>query len=296
MRLARLAKLYAWKYKIAASPADLENDLRRKIIVLWTYPNKNFGILKACAESGAAKPQTPNERKAVAGYQFCKQLLSIIDYLKVNYLNISLPEIREVLTDLIQLINSNKDMKFSSDGAPSEDGEPSAVQFPHVSELIFQMVPISKKHDMKLRNEQFGKAKTGLARIMSVAIGMMDDIHELERVAPEKFQGYQPQTEVDIDQPMPGRFAPQRAPLSEYDIIDFIRQHGSEYGISSQEDWGTVFRDDPQLKQDMTTVINALNRGHYPKDSADVKMQIAEIIKNHEQRKSSNAPLFEDVE
>lgn len=284
MRLARLAQLYAWKYKIAATPADLENDLRKKLVVLWTYPNKTFGILKACAESGAGKPTTPKEQEAVAGYQFCKQLLSMIDYLKVNYLNIDLGEVREVLTDLIQMINDNKDKKGSS------------VQFPHVSELIFQIMPISKKHDMKLRNEQFGKAKTGLSRILSLALSMMEDIHQLEKVAPEKFQGYQSKTDVDIDEPLPGRFTPQRAPLSEYDIIDFIRQHGSEYGISSQEDWGTVFGDDPQLKQDMTTVINALNRGHYPKDSPEIKMQIAEIMKNHEQRKSSNAPLFEDVE
>lgn len=295
MRLARLAQLYSYKYKFAASTAELETDLRKKIPILWTYPNKTFGILKACADSGAGKPKGPEERKAVAGYQFCKELLSIVDYLRSNWLNVSLTEIREALTNLIQLIHTNKDMKFDSEGLASEDGSASNVQFPHVSALIFHMIPISKKHDMKLRDEQYGKAKTGLARMLSFALTMMDDIHVLEKIAPEKFTQQQ-FTETDIDEPLPERFAPQRAPLSEADILSFIRQNGDAFGIASTEDWGTVFRDDPQLKQEMTTVINALSRGHYPRGSADIKMQIAEILKRHEERKSSNAPLFEDTE
>lgn len=295
MRLARLARIYEWKYKLAATPAELENSVRRKIIVLWTYPNKTFGILRACADSGAAKPKDANERKAVAGYQFCKELMSMIDYLKSNWLNIDLGELREVLTNIVHLIHNNKDMKFGPDGQPSEKAEASSIQFPHVSELIFQLIPTSKKHDIKLRNEQYGKARTGLARILSFAVSILDELNELERVSPEKFK-YEQKTDVDIDERLPERFTPQRAPLAENDIIDFIRQHGNEYGISSHENWGTVFMDDPQLKEEMTTVINALNRGRYPRGAADVKMQIAEILKRHEERKSSNAPLFEDKE
>ncbi len=295
MRLERLGKLFSWKYKLAASAAELETSLRKKIPVLWTYPNKTFGILRACADSGASKAQTPEERKAVAGYRFCKELLSIIDYLRANWLNVSLTEIRAALTRLIHLIESNKDMKFDAEGKASKEAESTGRQFPHVSALIFAMTPISKKHDIKLRDEQFGKARAGLARILSFALSMMDDIHELERVAPEKFTQQQ-FPKVDIEEPLPERFTPQRAPLAESDILSFIRQNGDAFGISSTEDWATVFRDDPQLKEEMTTVINALNRGHYPRGAADIKMQIAEILKRHEERKSSNAPLFEDTE
>lgn len=295
MRLTRLAKLYELKYKIAATPAELEGSIRRKIPVLWTYPNKTFGILKACADSGASKPKNANEHKAVAGYQFCKSLLSMIDYLRANWLNVDLGELREVLTNIVHLIHNNKDMKFDSDGQPSEKAEASSIQFPHVSELIFQLIPISKKHDVKLRNEQYSKARTGLSRILSFSVSMLDELNELERVSPEKFK-YEQKTDVDIDDKLPERFTPQRSPLAENDIIDFIRQHGDQYGISSQENWGTVFMDDPQLKEEMTTVINALNRGRYPRGAADVKMQIAEILKRHEERKSSNAPMFEDKE
>jgi hypothetical protein len=66
--------------------------------------------------------------------------------------------------------------------------------------------------------------------------------------------------------------------------------------LSSLEDWTTVFRDDPKLKEEMTTVINAVNRGHLPLGSADIKMEIARILKEYEQRKSTNATLFEETE
>ena len=295
MRIDRLAELLVLKHKLAISPAELEASLRKKIPVLWNYPNKLFNILRACADAGAAKPKDANERKAVAGHLFCKELLSLIDYLKANWLNISLGEMREILTTIAQLIDKNKHPAFGPAGKLDERAEPSTIQFPHVAELIFHLVQAGTKDARKKRDEQFGKAKTGLARTLSVTLDMLDDIQKLEVMVPEKFK-YENVTDVDIDQKSPERFSPQRAPLSENDIIDFIRQHGDEYGISSKEDWATVFMNDQQLKEEMTTVINALNRGHSPKDAASVRMQIAEILKNYEQRKSTNAPLFEDSE
>lgn len=304
MRIDRLADLFVLKYKLAISPAELEATLRKKIGVLWIYPNKNFNILRACADSGASKPKNPNERIAVAGHLFCKELLSLIDYMKSNQDSISLGEIREVLLNIVKLIEKNKNAVFGADGKFDANAEPTGKQFPHVSELIFQLIPTSKKHDVKLRNEQYSKARTGLARILSVVIDMMDDVRKLEVMVPEKFT-HENVSKVNIDADMPERFKPQRSPLSENDIVDFIRQHGDDYGISSQEDWGQVFRDDPELKDKMTTVINTINRTPKdptgrpiwdPKDAADMRMNIAEILKRMEERKSTNAHLFEDSE
>lgn len=295
MRIARAAELFALKYKIAADPADIEASVRNKIATLWIVPNKTHNILRACADSGISKPVTMHEKKAMVGYQFCRQLLNLIDYLKINKGTISLGEMREVLLTIIKLVSENKDIKFGADGKISKDDLPSLIQFPHVSELIFQIFPINKKNDIKQRNELFNKARTGLSRILSISIDTIKDLQTLEIMAPEKFT-YKKITNVDIDKELPNRFIPQRAMLSENDIIDFIRQYGDQYGISSQEDWGIAFRDDHQLKQEITTVINALNRGHYPKDAATAKMEIAEILKNHEERKSSNSHLFEDSE
>lgn len=301
MRITRLADLLVLKYKLAISPAELEANLRKKIGILWTYPNKHFNILKACAESGASKPKNPNERIAIAGHLFCKDLLSWINYMQDNAATLSLGEIRESLLNIAKLIDRNKHATFNRAGKYDSRMELTDKQFPHVSELIFQIFPISKKHDIKLRNEQYSKARTGLSRIVSIISDMMDDVRKLEVMVPEKFT-HKDNTDVDIDAKMPNRFKPQRSPISINDIVDFINQHGSDYGISSQEDWATVFRDDPELKDKMTTVINTINRTPKdkngrpiwsPQDAAEMKMIIAEVLKEVEESKSTNAHLFQ---
>lgn len=265
MRLTRLASLYSYKYKIAVDSAHLEASVRNQIAVLWNVPNKTHNILRACADSGASKPTNPREELAMEGYQFCKKLLSIIDYVKVHQKDIPLDTLKQAILSIIKLIMSHK-----------QDNK-----FPEVNELIYIIFPTAKKSDLKERNAQLGKAATGLSRILSMCLTMLEEMKEIAG---------------DTTKTVEERFEPARAPISENDIIAFIRQYGEEYGISSRDDWGTVFRDDPMFKEDITTVINALNRGHSPRDAAGVKMQIAEILKNHEARKSSNAPLFEDVE
>ncbi len=279
MRLERLAKLYACKYKVAVNSADVESSLRHKIDSLYTVVSKTHNVLRACAESEAANPATPEEKLAVAGHKFCKHLVSIIDYLKANQKKISLSDLKKAVEAIKMAVETNLNPQFGEDGTPSEDALPSSTQFPHVSALISMMVPSGRKHDRKLRDEQFGKAKKGLSRIMSIISDMMNDLRQLGGVAgPE----------------VSSRFEPEKAPLAESDILNFIRQYGDSYGISSQEDWGTAFRNDPQLRADMTPIINALIRGRFPKDDASVRMQIAEIVKNYEERKSTNAPLFEE--
>lgn len=284
MKTNRLGKLLAAKYKFAANADDLEFSLRKKINTLWDYPNKNFNILRACADSQVSKPQNLDEKKAVLGYKFCKQLLSMIDYLKANTNTIKMSEFKELLISIVDLINSNKNISLKSDDKISD------LQFPHISELIFQMIPVSKRHDIKLKNEQYGKAKTGLSRIFGLSLDMLKDIENLQKIAPDKFEFIN-----EIVNTLPDKFMPQRAPISELDIIDFIRQHGDKYGLSSQEDWANVFMDNPKLKEEITTVINALNRGHHPKDDLSVKQQIATILQNIKQNKANNANLFEDV-
>lgn len=299
MRTVRLAELLAVKYKYAINAVDLEASLRKKIPVLWNYPNKLFDILKACANAGITNAKSPEERKAYSGYKFCKELVSIIDYLKVNWLNISLPELKDKLNQIVELINSNKEMKFGPGGKPaaeSAEETPLHVQFPHVAELIYAITPLRKKHDKTVRDGLQAKARTGLSRILSFSLSMLEELNQLEMMEPQKFVG---QKETDSEEPevLPKRFEPQRAQLTTHDIIDFIRQHGDEYGIDSTEDWNKLFVDDPVLRGEMTTVINAINRGHYPRGAHEVKTQINDILGRHKERAAaSNAHLFEDTE
>jgi hypothetical protein len=295
MRIYRLATLLTAKYKFAEDAGNIENSLRKQISVLWNYPNKLFPVLKACADSGAGKAKTPHEKKAIAGYKFCKNLLDLIEYLKNNAHTFSLGEIRKVLLHIVNLIDGNKDLTFGVDGKLSKKSPSDlvATQFPHVSALIFELMPVVRRHDIKVRNDMQGKARTGLSRILSLSSTMLDELKQLEVMSPEKFTHDSP--DVDINQENPERFAPQRAPLAHNDIIDFLRQHGDDYGLSSKEDWNTVFEHDPVLREEITSVINALNRGHSPVDGLAVREEIKQILQRHKDLQPTNAHLFEET-
>lgn len=291
MRIARLAELFVSKYADHNNDSlkRLEGEIRSNIHVLWKFPNELFNILSACAKSEPKHPKNADQVKAITGFKFCQQLLAMIDYMQANRDTISLSQLKEILSQIINLIKINIHLKFDASGKPSNKGEISEVQFPHVAELIFEMIPVRTKQDRVIRDQQFGKAKTGLSRILSFSLSMLEKLSKLEMLVPEQFDA----TQFNQEDISAKRFIPQRVSLSIHDLIDFIRQHGQEYGISTTEDWETLFLDDPKLKEQMTTVINAINRGHYPKDASEIKMQIAEILRNHEERKITNAPIFE---
>lgn len=283
MRLVRLADLFVVKYKFAESSATVEGDLRQKINLLWNIPNKTFNILKACAESEASKPKNSREQMAVEGFRFCRDLLAMINYLKINILNISLGEMREVLLNIVNLIDSNKNIKVSDKGKLSGKGEPVEGQFPHVSELITEMIPLANRSDLKKKQDLYSKARTGLSRILSLSNTMLDELKRLEVMVPEKFT-HETITDVDINQENPSRFTPQRRSLNTHDLIDFIRQYGDDYGIPDREHWELLVRD-PEVKERVTTIINALNRGHVPRDSIFAKEEIRKIIEEYKARK-----------
>ena len=228
-------------------------------------------------------PKNIYEERAVEGFKFCNELLSMIDYMQAKVDNISFGEMREVLTLVVNLIKSNI-KKYDS-----------SIQFQHVSDLIFEIVPSSTKNSRVIRDQQFAKAKTGLSRILSLSLTMLEDLSKLEISNPDKFE-YKNVSDIDIDDTLPKRFKPQRANLSIYDIIDFIYQHGDLYGINSKDEWEIVFRDDPELTQDITTVINAVNRGHVPRAYYYIKEEITKALNNHKKRKSSNAHIFDTEE
>lgn len=288
MKILRLAELLILKYA-DISPKILKDNIKKDINILWSYIEK-FNILRACAEAAPKNPSNSNEVKAVEGFKFCQQLLSMIDYLQANKETIALSELKKVLFLITNLIKDNTYVKFDTKGRIAEEGEFSDRQFPHVSELIFEIIPATTKHARTQRDQQFAKARAGLSRILSFSLSMLEKLSKLEMMIPDEFD------ESKITEKLPNRFSPQRALLSIYDIIDFIRQHGDEYGISSLEDWSTIFRDDPQLKEEMTTIVNSINRGHYPKNNVEaIKENIVKILKDHERRKITNEPYLEQI-
>src|ERR1035437_670279 len=291
MRIFRLAEILELKYKFGAiAPkeqriANLERFLKSQILSLKDWAHDQYTVLDIIANAQFKKTtaETENDTKAIAGEEFCKKVLMLVDFIQSLSVD-NLGKIREVSTILATLIEQNRFISFGE--------EKSKAEFQHVSAAIFEKFPHSTKHDRLTRDSNFNFAKKQLSRILSISISMRETLDSLEVAAPERFT-HETTEGVDINAPSPGRFPAQRMPLSHHDIIKFIRHSGPEYGISTTEDWATVLYEDPVLKEQMTTVINAISRGHSPRDKASVKMQIAQILKEFEERKSSNMARFE---
>ena len=252
-----LAKLYQLKYKIANNEFAF---LKAYIERLFEVVNKQYNILRTIADCGAKNPKTKEEKYAIAGYKFVNELVSIIDYLKANIDNITLEEIKQAVQNMSNLI------------AEASDEVQNDRNFAHVAELIFQMFKIRNKSDIKLRNDQYTKMRQGLMRIndiLKLMLEKMQDVHDRE---PEV---------IDVKDIKIDNFKPSRGLLSENDIKDFILQYGEEYGITSKQDWEIVVKDDKDMLSALTTVINALNRGHAPIISSFVKEQVKNKLNEH---------------
>jgi len=281
MSLARIAAIYSNKMAAEIEPAtlssklnNLEEHARFTADILYNLVDR-YNIVRACSESEAKKGQGTTEKQAIKGYLFCKAILSIIDRLKADQDKLPLKIMHEGLRLLLDQISA----------------EHKKNNFADEVELIFQMLPSGTQYERKLRDEQYGKFRTAMSELVKSAkkgIKNIQDYYKLREymekqkieVPPE--EEYLPFEETNLEQELPEDFQPTRAPLSVYDIVDFIRQHGDEYGIESRDDWGKVMTYNPELKSLLTGVINAINRGHIPKDKEYVKEQIKNILTKYE--------------
>ena len=270
MKIDKLSQSFEQKYELvsqAVDPkmADVEANIRNSLDILWEIPNRLFNILRACADANASKPTNANEAQAVEGHQFCKKIVSIIDYLKANKSAVSLSDIRKALTLLVKEIKENQKQVDEK------------LQFPHVSELIFQLLSSSSKHDRKLRDQQYAKARKGLSRITSIALTILNAMNKLGG-STEEF----------------GRFEPQGAKLSDSEIMSFIRQHGDDYNIPDLETWSFVVDSDPSLELPLTRLVHALSRGKIPSGTDQIRSIIQNILDRRQEATQTNAPLFEE--
>jgi hypothetical protein len=272
MRVDRLAQLLENKYKLSlgGSTAQEEQLVRKTIDSLVNWYSKTEPIIMRLALdknliSGTA--DTPEEKSIKAGHKFCLKLHSLIEDLDNMKQKTPLAQVGQQLMRITDLIGANVSF-IDAKG-----------KFPSVNDLIFATFRSGTKFERdKIRDTQYQKASKVLERIYSLSITMLKEIKKLTS---------------DPSIAIPERFEGARKPLSVYDIIKFIRLHGEKYGISSREDWGVVMENDPQLRKEMTTVINALNSGHTPKDPTNVMAQIAPILERYRMKQQTNVPAVE---
>jgi hypothetical protein len=283
MRLFKLADLLALKYKTAAATDEekVESDIRRSVLDLWNLSNnKTYDILRVIGDSVLKDaPNSERERNAKRGHSFVVKVLSVIDQLKIGLNTVPLQDIESSLKAVINLIEEE-----------SEDGGRGTVDFPDLTDFITLMGKNNRNHnqsDKRHVDTQYGKIRTVLTRIHSLADAIVTKL--------QKARG-EPMAEKNYRHHQRGRLVPRRSPLYKGDIVDFLRQYGPQYGLNSTDDWQRAFENDPPFKEQITTVVNALNRAKTPRDETTVKMQIAEIMRAHELRVSNNLGALEAPE
>lgn len=94
-----------------------------------------------------------------------------------------------------------------------------------------------------------------------------------------------------------GEVSRERSELSKQQLIDFIIATPAfkTYGIDSF-DVMEEFLSDPDMRQRLITLINAVKRGHVPLDGPQVQEFARQVKQLHDQRKQTNLPQLEEPE
>lgn len=287
MRIVRLGELLAHKYKIAGEAEILEGDIRRSIEQLWRLPNIKFNILRAAWQANPKKTKdTPEEDMVMEGFALVKKVVDAINAIKEGANDMDLSTMEKKLKSIKRAIQSQ--MKETRNG----------VNFPEVMMLVSALLdPLQKnKWDVKYEGGQWGKARTGLKLILEYVSDMLFNIQKLKmiRAGAPKEEIFEAEEEYrKYDRP---KLKAQRVPLHESQIKDFILKYGPDYGLNSEEDWAIAFREDPEFKEEIHDIINALSRGRIARNDPYVKSEVGNIIREHKKRMATNVPVFETDE
>jgi len=94
-----------------------------------------------------------------------------------------------------------------------------------------------------------------------------------------------------------GKISRERSELSKQQLIDFIIATPTfkTYGVDSL-DVMEEFLSDPEMRQRLITLINAVKRGHIPLDGSQVQEFARQVKQLHNQRKQTNLPQLEESE
>jgi hypothetical protein len=100
---------------------------------------------------------------------------------------------------------------------------------------------------------------------------------------------------LDKETPMAGgSVEPQRKELSKEKLLMFMHTPAAQkYGLDNL-DVMTQILQYPPLREKITTLINAIDRGHYPIDGSEVMAETQEIKKWLDSQKTTNLPALED--
>jgi hypothetical protein len=211
-----------------------------------------------------------------------------------KYVNSKNPKVEPVL----QMLADNKE-KFAVDtvnmmkklNVLADKAEPT-VLFQHINKIleyitkekasarvrIHDSIKVSKQSDKQYRQHVLSKLEMVLSNITSI-------LTKKARV----LQAFMPKDALLKGGPT----EPVRKELSQEKLLMFMRTPAAQqYGLDNMEVLGRLLQYN-DLRQKITTLINAIDRGHMPRDGAEVMAEAADIKRLLDLKAATNESFFE---
>jgi hypothetical protein len=252
----RIAQLLELKYNLKSegnSLSSLISNIKRDIINCY-----NLYI-----NSNKAKDPVL-QMLADRGEPFCKRLISLIEDIIANIDTYSFKTLLFKMNEVVEMIGEMKNSRSNS-----------------VRSFIHDSIRVTKESEKNYREHVKSKFEMNILRIFSIFEKSVKSI--------QRFKNYQ------IDDLKEYSFDPKRKELSKARIYRFIQNQSdiaSLYGINDLDTFEKLLFY-PDLKNKITTIINAVDRGQIPKDGPEVKKSITEIMEAFRLKsEKDNSQLF----
>jgi hypothetical protein len=150
-----------------------------------------------------------------------------------------------------------------------------------VRNFIHDSVRVTKESERNYRERLKSKFEMIIARLSSILEKQAKTLQDLIGMQGPELQG--------------GAVEPQRQELSKNKLLMFSRTPAAQkYGL---DDLDTMTRllNYPDLKNKITTLINAIDRGHVPADGPEVMTEAAELKRIYQERQATNIPALEEM-
>jgi hypothetical protein len=257
MRLSRLAQIFEMKYSFKKEGAESIAQ------VMHDVKRDLISAYNLYVNSDTAK-EPILQMLANKGEPFCRALVANMEETIAN-LDVLAANPSVLFKHVNKMLGAIHEVKNDPDK--------------RVRNFIHDSVRVTKESEKNFREHMKSKFEMILLRLSTV----------LEKQA-KILKGF-----MGTDEPLAGGMVePQRKELSKEKLLMFMKSRAAKmYGLDM--DVMSVALTSPEFKQKLTTLINAIDRGHVPVDGPEVYAEAQAIRKWFDEQKQTNLPALEQT-
>ena len=257
MKIHRLARIFELKYgMVSLSSKDTLNQNKKDLINMYTL----------YVDSEKAK-EPVLQILANIKEPFSLQMIHSMEELIANLNHLSAQSIFRRINGMLLSIKLMKN-----------DPEKTVRNFIHDS------IRANKESERNYREHLKSKFELIISRISSILEKQAKSLQSLIKLENPELK------DLNIDGE---RVIPQHRELSKDKILNFIRTPAAQsYGLDSLDTMTQVLSY-PDLRDKITVMINAIDRGHTPINGPEVKSEVEEIMKYFNDRQQTNLSALE---